>query len=55
MTSKYWVDVQQGQSYLMGRGTSLAMVNHPSSDSDTRKMPYGVDVLHRPTSHLICS
>ena len=41
---KYWVGVQQGQSYLMG--SSLALVGNPSSDGVTIKMPYGVDVLH---------
>ena len=29
---KYWFGVQWGQSYLMGEGASLAMVDHPSSD-----------------------
>ena len=29
-----------------GEGASLALVGHPSSD--VVKMPYGVDVLHRP-------
>ena len=27
------------------------MVGHPSSDGVTIKMPYEVDVLHRPASH----
>ena len=38
-----------------GEGASLALVCHPSSDGITRKMPYGVDVLHQPASHLIFS
>ena len=32
-------------------GASLALVGHPSSDGVTIKIPYGVDVLHRPASH----
>ena len=35
----------------MGR----ALVVEPSSDGVTIKMPYGVDVLHRPASHRIFS
>ena len=54
-TLKYWVGLQWGQSYLMGKGASLALVGHPSSDGVTIKMPYGVDVLHRPASHPIFS
>ena len=34
-----------------GEGASLALVGHPSSDGVTIKMPYRVDVLHRPASH----
>ena len=35
--------------YLMRReGASLALVGHPSSDSVTIKMLFGVDNLHRP-------
>ena len=50
------VGVQQGQSYLMGEGASLALVSHPFSDDVTIKMPYGVDVLlQRPDSHTIFS
>ena len=30
------------------KGVSLALVGDPSRDSVTIKMPYGVDVLHRP-------
>ena len=52
---KYWVGVQRSQSYLMGEGASLALVGHPSSDGVTIKMPYGVDVLHRPALHPIFS
>ena len=37
-----------------GEGASLALACHPSSDGVTIKMPYGVDVLHRPAS-LLCS
>ena len=36
-----------------GEGASLALVGNPSSDGITIKMPYGVDVLHRPASHPI--
>ena len=45
--------VQRGQSYLMRRCVSLALVGHPSSDGVTIKMPYGVDVLHQPALHPI--
>ena len=38
-----------------GEGASLALVGHPSNDGVTIKMPYGVDVLHRPALHLIFS
>ena len=38
-----------------GECASLALVGHPSSDDVTIKMPYGVDVLHRPASHPIFS
>ena len=57
-TLKYWVGVQQGQSYLLGRreGASLALVGDPSSDGITIKILYGVDVLlHRPATHPIFS
>ena len=45
MLLKYWVGVQQGQSYLMGKGASLALVGHPSKDGITIKLPSGVDFL----------
>ena len=32
-------------------GVSLALVGHPSSDGVTIKMPYWVDVFHRPALH----
>ena len=54
-TLKYWVGVQWGHSYLMGRRCPLALVGHPSSDGIMIKMPYGVDVLHRPALHPIFS
>ena len=54
-TLKYWVGVQQGQSYLMEEDASLALFGHPSSDVVTIKMPYGVDVLHQPALHPIFS
>ena len=41
--------------YSWGEGASLALVGDPSSDVPTIKMPYGVDVLHRPASHPIFS
>ena len=34
---------------------SLALVDHPSSDGVMIKMPYGLDVLHRPASQPIFS
>ena len=41
-----------GVSFILwGEGASLALVGHPSSDGITIKMPYGVDVLHRPALH----
>ena len=39
---KYWVGVQWGQSYLMGRRCLFSLGWLPF----TIKMPYGVDVLH---------
>ena len=46
--------VSSGASFTSGgEGASLALVDHPSSDGITIKMPYGVDVLHRPASHPI--
>ena len=38
-----------------GEGASLASVGDPSSDGVTIKMSYGLDVLHRPAAHPICS
>ena len=38
-----------------GEGASLALVGNSSSDGITIKMPYRVDVLHRPASHPIFS
>ena len=38
-----------------GEGVSLALVGHPSSDGIMIRMPYGVDVLHRPALHPIFS
>ena len=38
-----------------GEGASLALVAHHSSDGVMIQMPYGVDVLHRPTSNPIFS
>ena len=38
-----------------GKGASLALVGHPSSDGATIKMAYGRDVLHQPVSHPIFS
>ena len=67
-TVKYWVCdtstlrhwntwlVSSGASLASwGEGASLALVGNPSSDGITIKMPYGVDVLHRPASHPIFS
>ena len=47
--------VSSGVSLTSWGGYSLALVGHPSSDGVTIKMPYGVDVLHRPASHPIFS
>ena len=38
-----------------GEFASSALVGDPSSDGVTIKMPYGLDVLHRPASHPIFS
>ena len=54
-TLKHWVVVQRDQSYLMGRRCLFALVGDPSSDGVTIKMPYGVNILHRPASHPIFS
>ena len=50
----YWVTSRVSLT-SWGEGASLALVDHPSSDGVTIKMPYGVDVLHRPASHPIFS
>ena len=42
---RHWAGNQQGMSYLMGEGTSSALVRHPSSDDVIIKMSYGVDLL----------
>ena len=52
--AQFWVGVQRGQSYLMGR-RCLFSLGHPSSDGVKIKMLYGVDALHRPASHPIFS
>ena len=57
-TSRLWNTglVSSGASLTSwGEGASLALVGHPSSDGATIKMPYRVDVLHRPASHPIFS
>ena len=38
-----------------GEGASLTLVDHPSCDGITIKMPYEVDVLNRPSLHPILS
>ena len=38
-----------------GEGASLTLFSHPSIDGVTIKMPYGLDVLHRPALHPIFS
>ena len=38
-TFKYWVGVQQGQSNIKGEGTSSALVDYPSSDGLSIKIP----------------
>ena len=48
---KYWTGVQRGKSYLIGARCLFSLMGarcHPSSDGVMIKMPYGVDVLHRP-------
>ena len=52
---KYWVGIQWASLTSWGEGASLALVGHPSSDGVTIKMPYGIDVLHRPALHPIFS
>ena len=48
--------VSSGASFTSwGEVASSALVGHPSSDGVTIKMPYGVDVLHRPALHPIFS
>ena len=48
--------VSRGASLTsLGEGTSLALAGYPSSDGATTKMPYGVDVLHRPALQPIFS
>ena len=49
---KYWL-VSSGVSLISwGKGVSLALLSHFSSDGITIKIPYGVDVLlHRPALH----
>ena len=44
-----------GASLTSWEGASLALVGHPSSDGVTIKMPFGLDVLHRPAFHPIFS
>ena len=53
-TLKYWVGVQRGHSFLMGRRCLFSLGCHPS-DGVTIKIPYGVDVLHQPALHPIFS
>ena len=38
-----------------GERASLALVGNPSSDGVTIKMPYGVDLLHRPALQPVFS
>ena len=51
----YWVGVQWGHLTFCGEGTSLALVDHPSSDGVLIKMLYEVDVFNCPTLHPIFS
>ena len=41
----FCIDVEWGQSYLMGRKCLFSLGCHPSSNGVTIKIPYGVDVL----------
>ena len=50
-TLKYWVGVQQGQSYFMGKRCLFSLGWPLLSDGVAIKMAYGVDVLYRPASH----
>ena len=43
------------QVYFTKKSWVLFRVHLPSSDGVTMKMPYGVDVLHRPALHPIFS
>ena len=52
-TMKYWVGVQRGQSYLMGRRCLFSLVLK-RCDGFMIKTPYGADVLlHQPALHPI--
>ena len=52
-TLKYWVGFSL-ISWVVG--SSLALVDHPSSDGVTMKIPYGVNIpLHQPVLHPIFS
>lgn len=44
-TLKYWVGSSGVNFTSRGDGASLAVVDHPSSDSITKKIPYGVVIL----------
>ena len=44
-TLKYWVGSSGVNFTSRGEGASLAMVDHPSSDSITKKIPHGVVIL----------
>ena len=53
---KYWVGVQRGQSYLMGRMCLFSLGWPTFSDGVTIKIPHGADVLlHPPALHPIFS
>ena len=58
LTLRHWNTglVSSRASFISwGESASLALVGDPSTDGVTIKMPYGVDVLHRPASHPIFS
>ena len=54
---KYWIPVQRGQSYLMGRRCLFSLwLAAFLCNGVTIKIPYGADVLlHRPPSHPVFS
>ena len=48
-TLKYWVGIQRGQCYSWG-GASVALIDHPSSDGVTIKIPLWGRCFTTPTN-----